>query len=112
MVDRAQRVIILTVADFVRRRDGPPRRSGRAAAPPLSRPRQHAQRQARWWARSRRGRCAWPTRAEPLLAELVPLFADGGHHHIPIVGDEARLVGIITQSDLVTALAQGSEPIV
>ena len=45
--------------------------------------------------------------AERPLAELVPLFADSGHHHIPIVGEQARLVGIITQSDLVAALSRG-----
>ncbi|WP_416759788.1 HPP family protein [Roseateles sp. So40a] len=44
--------------------------------------------------------------ADRPLAELVPMFADTGHHHIPIVGDEARLVGILTQSDLVAALAR------
>lgn len=44
--------------------------------------------------------------AERPLAELVPLFAATGHHHIPIVGAQARLVGIVTQSDLVRALAR------
>lgn len=39
----------------------------------------------------------------PLL-ELVWLLAEGGHHHIPIVDEERRLVGIVTQSDLVSAL--------
>jgi CBS domain-containing membrane protein len=39
----------------------------------------------------------------PLL-ELVWLLAEGGHHHIPIVDEERRLVGIVTQSDLVGAL--------
>jgi CBS domain-containing membrane protein len=38
------------------------------------------------------------------IVELVPIFADSGHHHIPIVDDERRLVGIVTQSDLVVAL--------
>ena len=38
------------------------------------------------------------------LTELVPLFSEGGHHHIPIIDAESRLVGIITQSDLVRAL--------
>ncbi|HSB96470.1 MAG TPA: HPP family protein [Spongiibacteraceae bacterium] len=38
------------------------------------------------------------------IVELVPIFADSGHHHIPIVDDERRLVGIVTQSDLVLAL--------
>ena len=44
--------------------------------------------------------------ADRHLAELVPLFADTGHHHIPIVGFEARLVGILTQSDVVAALSR------
>ncbi len=38
------------------------------------------------------------------IAELVPLFAASGHHHIPVVDGERRLVGILTQSDLVRAL--------
>lgn len=42
--------------------------------------------------------------AERPLAELLPLFAQGGHHHIPIVGPEARLVGMLTQSDVVSSL--------
>ena len=35
---------------------------------------------------------------------LVALFSEAGHHHIPIIDAESRLVGIITQSDLVRAL--------
>lgn len=38
------------------------------------------------------------------VADLVRLFAEGGHHHIPIVDRAQRLVGIITQSDLICAL--------
>ena len=38
--------------------------------------------------------------------DLVPLFSQGGHHHIPIVDGEQRLVGMITQTDLVRTLAQ------
>lgn len=40
------------------------------------------------------------------VMDLVPLFSHGGHHHIPIVDEEQRLVGIITQTDLVRALAR------
>jgi CBS domain-containing membrane protein len=36
--------------------------------------------------------------------ELVPLMADVGHHHVPIVDDQRRLVGMVTQTDLVAAL--------
>ena len=40
------------------------------------------------------------------LAELIPLFASTGHHHIPIIDGQNRLVGIVTQSDVVAALSR------
>ena len=42
--------------------------------------------------------------AERLLSELVPVFASTGHHHIPVIGPNNKLVGVITQSDVVAAL--------
>ena len=42
------------------------------------------------------------------VADLVPLFSQEGHHHIPVIDDERRLVGILTQSDLVRALFSAS----
>ncbi len=44
------------------------------------------------------------------LADLVPLFSEGGHHHIPIIDGERRLVGMITQSDFVRALYRAVGP--
>jgi CBS domain-containing membrane protein len=38
------------------------------------------------------------------IVDLVPLMADLGLHHMPVVDDENRFVGIVTQSDLVAAL--------
>ena len=43
--------------------------------------------------------------AEQHVMDLVPLFSHGGHHHIPIVDAQDQLLGIITQTDLVRALA-------
>jgi CBS domain-containing membrane protein len=48
--------------------------------------------------------------ADRYLIELVPVFSQGGHHHIPIIDAEKRLVGIITQSDLVGALYRAVQP--
>jgi CBS domain-containing membrane protein len=42
--------------------------------------------------------------ADRLLSDLVPVFSENGHRHIPIIDTERRLVGIVTQSDLIKAL--------
>jgi CBS domain-containing membrane protein len=36
--------------------------------------------------------------------ELVPLMADVGLHHIPVVDDHKRLMGMVSQTDLIGAL--------
>ncbi|MDN7671165.1 HPP family protein [Burkholderia oklahomensis] len=43
------------------------------------------------------------------IAELVPLFADHGHHHIPVVDADQRLAGIVTQADLIAGLYRQSQ---
>lgn len=43
------------------------------------------------------------------IVELVPLLSDHGLHHIPIVNAERRLVGMVTQSDLIAALYAGGK---
>jgi CBS domain-containing membrane protein len=48
---------------------------------------------------------------ERYLVELLPLFSSTGHHHhLPIIGEGERLVGMITQSDLVVALGKAAGP--
>lgn len=49
------------------------------------------------------------TTTQPLI-ELLPLFADRGHHHIPILDEGGQLAGIITQTDLVRALYRAVQP--
>lgn len=43
---------------------------------------------------------------ETMIAKLVPPMADMGLHHMPIVNERNRVVGIVTQSDLIAALFQ------
>ncbi len=38
------------------------------------------------------------------VAELVHRLADAGFHHVPIVDERRKLVGMVTQSDLIAAL--------
>lgn len=42
--------------------------------------------------------------ADRYISELLPLFSEAGHHHIPVLDEERRVVGVITQSDLIRAL--------
>ncbi|WP_273454512.1 HPP family protein [Nevskia ramosa] len=49
-------------------------------------------------------------REDRLIVDLVASFSADGHHHLPIVDADSKLVGIITQSDFVRALARVIEP--
>jgi len=42
--------------------------------------------------------------ADMSLASLAPLLSDTGLRHVPVVDAENRLVGIVTQSDMIAAL--------
>jgi CBS domain-containing membrane protein len=46
-------------------------------------------------------RCARPDHS---IAELVPLFAGDGLHHVPVVDDSNIVVGMLTQTDLLAAM--------
>ncbi|WP_153075081.1 HPP family protein [Paraburkholderia bonniea] len=46
--------------------------------------------------------CSVPASAP--ITELVPMFANYGHHHIPVVDAANHLVGMITQVDLISGL--------
>lgn len=40
------------------------------------------------------------------VAELIEQLSDAGLHHIPILDDKKKLVGMVTQSDLIAALSR------
>lgn len=105
VIDRAQRIVgIVTVADFMRLAD-PAQHEGlgqrlktllrTSGTPYADKPEVVGQ------IMTREVRVASERRH---VVELMPLFSEGGHHHIPIIDDDKRLVGIITVSDLVRAL--------
>lgn len=41
--------------------------------------------------------------AHPLV-DLIALFANGAYEHLPVLDDEGRLAGVVTQSDLIAGL--------
>lgn len=43
-------------------------------------------------------------RADAHIVTLIPLFSQHGIHHLPIVDADGKLVGLVTQSDLMEAL--------
>lgn len=43
-------------------------------------------------------------RPETHLAQIVPFMADAGLHHLPVVDEDGRLVGMVTQSDVMAAM--------
>ena len=49
-------------------------------------------------------------RDQSYLAELLPLFSQTGHHHLPVIDSENRLIGILTQTDVINALIQTVKP--
>ncbi|MCE4553635.1 HPP family protein [Roseateles cellulosilyticus] len=106
VVDRVRRIVgIVTRADFIRTAAGEQREglAGRLQTLLKASPTTHsAKPEVVGQIMSRQVRVA---SADRPIAELVPLFSATGHHHIPIVGEQARLVGILTQSDLVKALS-------
>ena len=44
------------------------------------------------------------------IADLIPLFSQGRHRHMPVLNDEHHLVGMITQSDLMLDLYRILQP--
>ncbi len=56
---------------------------------------------------SRRVRVASADRS---LADVVPIFSETGHHHLPVIDEQGRLVGVLTQTDVVRALRRVAEP--
>ena len=112
VLDRARRVVgIVTMADFLRHARLDDHTGLAARLQDLLRPSRltHADRaEVVGQIMTRQVRVA---SAERHAVELLPLFSKAGHHHLPIIDDENRLVGILTQTDLVRALSNAVKPL-
>ncbi len=105
IIDRSRRIVgIVTRADFMRLA-GPEQHDGLGARlKALVRPSGtlHSERpEVVGQIMTREVRVA---SADRRVSDLVPVFTEDGHHHIPVIDAERRLVGMLTQSDFVKAL--------
>lgn len=111
VVDRARRVVgIVTVADFLRHARLEDHTGLANRLQNMLRPSGlvHSDRpEAVGQIMTRQVRVA---SADRHAVELLPLFSEAGHHHLPIIDHEHRLVGILTQSDLVRSLSKAVKP--
>lgn len=105
VIDRVRRVIgIVTLADFSRAasRDGGAPLNERIQG--LLRPSGHSHSMKPEVVGQIMSGNVRTVTLEQRISELVPLYADAGHHHLPVVDAERRLAGIVTQSDVIRAL--------
>lgn len=111
VIDKARRVVgIVTVADFLRhaRLDEHTGLAGRLHS--MLKPSglvetEHAEVVGQIMTRQVR-----VASASRHAVDLLPLFSTAGHHHLPIIDEQQRLVGILTQTDLVKALGRTVQP--
>jgi CBS domain-containing membrane protein len=109
VLDRARRVIgIVTRSDFVRHADLQDHRSLAARLRSLLSRTAHSH--------SDKPEAVGQIMSAPVqtafdgtpIVEIVPLLSDAGLHQLPIVNAERRLIGMVTQTDLVAALYETS----
>lgn len=111
VVDRAHRVVgIVTVADFLRQAHMQDYAGIALRLQHLLRPSDQAHSDKPEVVGQIMTRQVRVFSAQRHAIELLPLFSEAGHHHLPIIDHEKRLVGILTQSDLVRALTQAVTP--
>ena len=107
VVDRARRLVgIVTLADFMReaRVEAHETWAQRLCALIRPTPTAHSDKpEAVGQIMSRQVRVVSQDRP---IGDLLPVFSTTGHHHVPVIDGERRLVGMITQSDVVRALAR------
>ena len=109
VVDRARRVIgILTRADFIAHADLGPQHGYADKLRRLLRPILHTHSSKPEVAGQIMRKDVRTARVDQPIVELVQLMSDAALHALPVIDDERRLVGILTQSDMIAALYESN----
>lgn len=109
VIDRERRIVgILTMADFLRAAQIDGRPDFRAKLRTLLKPGGPARPDKAAFVGQIMSRDVRVANVQQHVMELLPIFTQSGHHHLPIVDADQRVVGIITQSDFVRFLYQGN----
>jgi CBS domain-containing membrane protein len=107
VLDRARRIVgIVTVADFMREAGVDPKPQWASRLRDWLRPTPTCHSDKAETVGQIMTRQVRVVSSERPIGDLLPLFASTGHHHVPVIDGERRLVGMITQSDVVRALAR------
>jgi CBS domain-containing membrane protein len=109
VIDRARRVIgIVTRADFLRHADLRDDHGFGARLHSFLRRTAHTHSHKHEVVGQIMSAPAETVPADASIAALVPLMSHHGWHHVPVVDSDRRLVGMVTQDDLVAALFDAS----
>jgi CBS domain-containing membrane protein len=111
VVDRAQRLVgIVTLADFMREANIEVHANWPQRLRALIRPTPTSHSEKPETVGQIMARQVRVVSEDRPIGDLLPLFASTGHHHVPVIDAEQRLIGIITQSDVIRALARQDDP--
>jgi CBS domain-containing membrane protein len=108
VIDRARRVIgIVTLLDFIRHAQLDAYEGYDSKLRQFLRPILHSHSEAPEVVGQIMTKTVRTAKDSMHIVELVPMLSEYGLHHIPIIDHERRLVGIVSNSDLVAGLYRG-----
>jgi CBS domain-containing membrane protein len=109
VLDRGRRIIgILTLADYLRAARADGHRDLRRRLLQLLRPDGRTHSEKAEVVGQIMTRAVRTVGQDEHVIDLMPVFTHTGHHHLPVIDAERRVVGMITQSDFVRVLHEGN----
>ncbi len=109
VVDNQRHIVgIISLVDFLKRADLKVYEGFAERIENFIKPQRNIASDKPQWVKQIMATAIFSVKSQQLIATLVPILSDLGYHHVPIVDDDNKLCGIITQSDLIAALYSSS----